>query len=189
MRLPSRMARRSTLSSVFLQSQHLQFSPHRMLAWKHSQYFFRHPDLRQWQPRVCLPCTGSTGSPPPVVCGLMLIFALKADGLRSSVAATALRTASSFSGVLLHPTQLQSWQNVREAKHSQYSFKHFEFLQLQRFFFRFFLSSSAPLPPGPPSARWLSTCLAPSMDMNAVKARFRVVPGGTGGVDAARGPS
>jgi hypothetical protein len=50
----------------------------------------------------------------------MLIFALKADGLRSSVAATALRTASSFSGVLLHPTQLQSWQNVREAKHSQY---------------------------------------------------------------------
>lgn len=108
-----------------------------MLAWKHSQYFFRHPDLRQWQPRVCLPCTGSTGScvrndtqrgrerigqgrrekatkverastPPPVVCGLMLIFALKADGLRSSVAATALRTASSFSGVLLHPTQLQS---------------------------------------------------------------------------------
>jgi hypothetical protein len=25
------------------------------------------------------------------------------------------------------------------------------------------------------------------MDMNAVKARFRVVPGGTGGVDAARG--
>jgi hypothetical protein len=103
----------------------------------------------------------------------MLILARKADGLRSSVAVTALRTASSFSGVLLHPTQLQSWQKVREAKHSQYlpdprggmstpsdgaaeagcwgtySFKHLEFLQLQRFFFRFFLSSSPPPPPPP----------------------------------------
>ena len=44
---------RSGLPSVFLQFWHLQFSLQKMPAWKHSQYFFRHPDLRQLQPLLC----------------------------------------------------------------------------------------------------------------------------------------
>ncbi|KAK2971611.1 hypothetical protein RJ640_026738 [Escallonia rubra] len=36
-----------SLPSKFLHSMHLQLSEHRILAWKHSQYFLRHPDLLQ----------------------------------------------------------------------------------------------------------------------------------------------
>lgn len=46
--------------SKFLQSQHLQFSLHRMPAWKHSQYFFKHPDFLQLHPLLCLPAAGSS---------------------------------------------------------------------------------------------------------------------------------
>ena len=45
----------SSLPSKFLQSMHLQFSEQRMLAWKHSQYFLRHPDFLQWHPLLCFP--------------------------------------------------------------------------------------------------------------------------------------
>ena len=45
----SRMER----TSKFLQSTHLHMSEHRMLAWKHSQYFFRHPLFLQLQPLLC----------------------------------------------------------------------------------------------------------------------------------------
>ena len=54
-----KMARRSVLPSKFLQSRHLQFSLHKTLAWKHSQYFFRQLLFLQWQPLVCLPCFAS----------------------------------------------------------------------------------------------------------------------------------
>ena len=49
----------STLPSKFLQSVHLQFSEHSIFAWKHSQYFFKQLDLRQWQPLLCLPILAS----------------------------------------------------------------------------------------------------------------------------------
>jgi hypothetical protein len=47
------LSRRILLSrepSKFLHSQHLQFSPQKIFAWKHSQYFFRHPDFLQAHP-------------------------------------------------------------------------------------------------------------------------------------------
>lgn len=50
------------LTSKFLQSTHLHMSEHRMLAWKHSQYFFRQPLFLQLQPllwRTRLPVMGS----------------------------------------------------------------------------------------------------------------------------------
>lgn len=31
-----------------------------MFAWKHSQYFLRHPDFLQWHPLLCLPAIGSS---------------------------------------------------------------------------------------------------------------------------------
>lgn len=48
----------SSLPSKFLQSIHLQFSEHSILAWKHSQYFLRHPDFLQWHPLLCFPTKG-----------------------------------------------------------------------------------------------------------------------------------
>lgn len=51
-------ARLSSLPSKFLQSTHLQLSEQRMFAWKHSQYFLRHPDFLQWHPLLCLPAKG-----------------------------------------------------------------------------------------------------------------------------------
>lgn len=41
---------RSTEPSKFLHSQHLQLSPQKIPAWKHSQYFLRHPDFLHAQP-------------------------------------------------------------------------------------------------------------------------------------------
>lgn len=130
----SKTARRSALPSKFLQSRHLQASLHRTLAWKHSQYFFKHPDFLQWHPFVCLPGNGSPGSTPPASRGtVLLIFGLNAEGFLSNVEATAFWTMSSCSLLLQHPTQLHPSQNTPAAKHSQYNFKHFEFLQLHCF--------------------------------------------------------
>lgn len=55
---PWNRARLSSLPSKFLQSTHLQLSEQRMFAWKHSQYFFKHPDFLQWHPLLCLPISG-----------------------------------------------------------------------------------------------------------------------------------
>lgn len=52
---PQRSDLLSSLPSKFLQSMHLQFSEQRTLAWKHSQYFLRHPDFLQLHPLLCLP--------------------------------------------------------------------------------------------------------------------------------------
>lgn len=48
-------ALRSTLPSVFLQPVHLHAAEHKMPAWKHSQYRFRHFDLVQRHPLRCFP--------------------------------------------------------------------------------------------------------------------------------------
>lgn len=96
---------------------HLQLSPQNASPSKHSQYFFKHIDFLQLQPDVC-PCTGVT-------------LDSNANSFRSFVTAMALCRTSSNSALLLHSTQLQVEQYRKAAKHSQYNFKHFDFLQLQ----------------------------------------------------------
>lgn len=117
---------------------HLQFSEQRMLAWKHSQYFFKHPDFLQWHPLLCFPNTKTSPASSltsRVAWGLLAIFGLKAFGLRSKVASTASRRAASFSTLLQQLEQLHPSQYIPDAKHSQYNFKHFECLQLHCFCF------------------------------------------------------
>ena len=84
----------------FLQSRHLHTSEHGMAAWKHSQYFLRHPDFLQWHPLLCRIAWSSD----------CLIFGRKACGLRSSVCAIAFFRLSSFSGLLWQPWQLHAKQ-------------------------------------------------------------------------------
>lgn len=117
---------RAALPSKFLQSTHLQFSPHVAPAWKHSQYFFRQPLFLQLHPLLCR-AGAATSSIVPATLGL------NALGLRSNTASTAPWRTSSFALLLQQSLQLQLSQYTPDAKHSQYSFKHLEFLQLHCF--------------------------------------------------------
>lgn len=66
--------------------------------------------------------------------GKLAIFGLNALGFLSSIMAIVSLRIDSFSILLQQPLQLQFLQYSPLAKHSQYNFKHFEFLQLQFFF-------------------------------------------------------
>jgi hypothetical protein len=66
--------------------------------------------------------------------GLTWIFGRKAFGLRSRMASIAAWRTISLSLLLQQLTQLQPSQYRPDAKHSQYSFRQREFLQLQCFF-------------------------------------------------------
>jgi len=61
------------------------------------------------------------------------ILGLKAFGLRSRTSATVFLRMLSFSTLLQQPLQLQFLKYSPLEKHSQYSFRHREFLQLQFF--------------------------------------------------------
>lgn len=61
------------------------------------------------------------------------IFGLKAFGFLSSDALIALERSTSCSKLLWQDLQLQSLQNSPFAKHSQYNFKHMDFVQLHGF--------------------------------------------------------
>ena len=111
-------------------------------AWKHSQYFLRQPDFLQWQPLLCRPTESVFAAPGAE----WLIFGRNAEGLRSSVCSMARLRISSFSGLLWQAWQLQPKQYWPEAKHSQYSFRQREFLQLQDL--RSLPSFSCPRPRG-----------------------------------------
>ena len=79
-------------------------------------------------------------TPPPALARSPLagdantaIFGLNAFGFLSSVCSIACCRSCALSNEFLHAKQLQSSQYRPLAKHSQYSFKHFEFLQLHFF--------------------------------------------------------
>ena len=82
----------------------------------------------------------------PVVTGvgvggaILEIFGLNAFGFLSRIAEIVSLRTDSFSILLQHPLQLQFLQYSPLAKHSQYNFKHLEFLQLQ-----FFLTELRPV--------------------------------------------
>lgn len=62
------------------------------------------------------------------------IFGLNAKGFLISIYSLAFSLSSSCSWWLLQPLQTHDGpQNLLLAKHSQYNFKHFDFLQLQAF--------------------------------------------------------
>ena len=65
---------------------------------------------------------------------MLEIFGLKALGFLSRIAAIVSLRTDSFSMLLQQLLQLQFLQYSPLAKHSQYSFRHLEFLQLQFFF-------------------------------------------------------
>lgn len=72
-----------SIPSKFLHSLHLHCSEHMTPAWKHSQYFLRHPLFLQWQPRMCL----ARGDAVSAAASLLrfVILGRKARGLRSRV--------------------------------------------------------------------------------------------------------
>lgn len=73
-----------------LHPSHLQFAPQTMPPPKHSQYFFRHADLRHLHPVVCI-FSGEC----PTVAGFVAILDLKARGfLAFKTAIVLLRMAS-----------------------------------------------------------------------------------------------
>lgn len=60
------------------------------------------------------------------------IFGLKAKGFLMRICSLACKRSSSCEATLLQPLQAQlAPQNLLFAKHSQYNFKHLDFLQLQ----------------------------------------------------------
>lgn len=65
--------------------------------------------------------------------GMFAILGLNALGFLSRIIAMVSLRIDSFSLLLQHPLQLQFLQYSPLAKHSQYNFKHLEFLQLQFF--------------------------------------------------------
>lgn len=128
-------------SSRFLQSKHLQFSPHFMPAWKHSQYFFWQCDFLQWQPLEW--------------CFSESILGTKAKGFLSIKESIALFLYSEWFSELWQSMQLQpSWQRRFSLKQSQYSFRHLVFLQLQVFLFVEAIFSSVSK-----KSTFFSTCL------------------------------
>jgi len=95
--------------TVLRQSMHLQFSEHITAAWKHSQYFFRHPLFLQWQPFMCRPAESGESLPPlppPLSADVASTLGRKARGFRSSVAPMADWRSISNRGLLWHEWQL-----------------------------------------------------------------------------------
>ena len=85
---------------------------HFLLLRKHLQYFLVQPDLEQLQ--LTVPCWEGE----------------KASGFFRSTLKEALMTSELLLSVLRQPRQLQPPHFLPLAKHSQYIFKHLEFLQL-----------------------------------------------------------
>ena len=98
---------------VLQQFKHVQVLLQGTPAWKHSQYFFKHIDLRHLQPILCaitswfwLPC---------------LNFESKALGLRSSISLIAWLRISWWVSELQQEKQWQFTEHTLfEAKHWQY---------------------------------------------------------------------
>jgi hypothetical protein len=98
-------------------------------ALRTSQYFLRHSERLHRHPMLCpvrgVPTarvTTSTGFP---------IRGLKAFGFFARVSLMAFSRRSPPAAVFPQSLQLQPSQNRSAAKHSQYSFRHLDFLQLQ----------------------------------------------------------
>ena len=73
-------------------------------------------------------------------------FGSKAKTFFCSITRIAACLSSSYSSLFLHPRQLQLFpQYPFKLKHSQYIFKHLEFLQLQDLLFFFLLNKGASL--------------------------------------------
>jgi len=85
-------------------------------------------------PRLGTDCVRGADSLGSVRWGAKVIFGLKALGFRSKVAKMAFFRVASCLGLFSQQEQLQaSVQYSPALKHSQYNFKHLEFLQLQPF--------------------------------------------------------
>ncbi len=121
---------------------------HETPNWKHSQYFFKHIDLRQWQPVLCDKLVSLT----PLGSAVGLTLESKPFGFLSNITFMASFLCFSKSSEFSHCTHLhEEQQNALVAKHWQYlrrhttrmnnsdislvlgtyNFKHFDFLQWQ----------------------------------------------------------
>ena len=127
---------------MFLHSRQLHFSElHNTPIWKHSQYFFWHPDFLHLQPvtwaaSICLLFLRSL-----FFCSVFCIpsFGLKACGFRFFMDFLIDLIYSIFIWLFMHPLQLQFLsQNLPLMKHSQYILRHLLFLQLHIIFFSLF---------------------------------------------------
>lgn len=99
-------------------SMQLHFSVQLTEFSKHSQYFLRQWDLRQWQPDLWN---------FPFVSRWILFT--KASCFLALIAEMAAFRTSSFASVFSQSWQKHRWQYLRAAKHSQYSLRHRDFLQ------------------------------------------------------------
>lgn len=115
---------RETSGPPFRHSTHLHMAEHGTPAWKHSQYFLRHSDFLQLQPFRCLAVDLSIRP--------LLEPRKKALESRSSVARMAFSRIARCASTLQQLEQLQRLEHMPcLAKHSQYSLRHLDFLQLQ----------------------------------------------------------
>lgn len=112
----------------FMQSEHLHLPPHMTPAWKHSQYFFKHSERLHLHPMLCPLCVPKAMAPCKP---LTEILGLKAFGFLARVSFMALSRMLANASMFWQSVQLQPSQKSSAAKHSQYSFRHLDFLQLQ----------------------------------------------------------
>lgn len=123
---------------LFLQPTQLHCAEQPAPAWKHSQYFFKHADLRQRHPTLCtgacaaplllplplLAAPPAPAAPPPalvLVAAWRVNLVLKACALRAKMAFTAASRAGADAVVLRHAAHLQAAtsQSLEAAKHWQ----------------------------------------------------------------------
>ena len=139
-------------SSQFKQPEHLHYSEHGTPCWKHSQYPFLHPDLLHVHPFRCF----LEALVAPRVIDLveggeskalflrlsvfaqfkfscLIILLSKAFGFLFSI--SVFDSLISCSYMIWFEQHLQAHsvpQCIPDAKHSQYSFKHFDLVHEQR---------------------------------------------------------
>lgn len=139
------------LEVQFLQPSHLQSSEHANPCSKHSQYFFKQPDFVQLQPLKCLLGSAmsisfwllvyystillwamvSSSDKQLSLRQLRAFFDLNANGFLTSICSMAFKRLTSALELLLQHEHRQCSEQYRLfLKHSQYSFKHPEFVQL-----------------------------------------------------------
>mmetsp|Transcript_14068 Transcript_14068/g.39980 ORF Transcript_14068/g.39980 Transcript_14068/m.39980 type:complete len:246 (-) Transcript_14068:602-1339(-) len=108
------------------QFTHLHTSEHFTPAWKHSQYFLRQLLFLQWHPFLCRGVMSPSETP------LCVIFGVNAMGFRCLMLFRVSSTTCRLASVLQQSWHEQSEHSRPAAKHSQYSFKHFDLRQLHR---------------------------------------------------------
>jgi hypothetical protein len=106
---------------VFWQVRQVQMALQGTPPWKHSQYFFRHRDLRQRQPFLCATLEMAVNVLDMGCAAVGRYFESNAFGFRSRMRLTATSLTAALSGRFSQDRQRHEELHVaRAAKHWQY---------------------------------------------------------------------